>query len=362
MSVHDQRAQASTNIDHFYASSSAYVTVSQLNNRERQQIRAANDPILHPLLDAETEPDYQRAIEAVLLLEAKPIIDEVLSRGRWFAADTVDDVASTVSLRLVRRLHRIRFLRADAIHNLHDFVIRVTNNAVYDQLRKEYPLRTRLKNRLRYTLLNDGRFETWLIDGVTVGGLRRWPGRAEPVRHLSISKQQATTEMLDRNDLPRAIEAVMTRVGRPVILDDLIGFFAELWGVVDEPAACLDEQVSSSSPHSELEMREFLANLWKEICALPSRQRVALLSNLRDPQSVSAVALFVLVGTATFAEIAACLEMSPDELTAIWNDLPMDDLAIAGKLGVTRQQVINLRKSARERLSRRMQRKERWPL
>jgi hypothetical protein len=34
--------------------------------------------------------------------------------------------------------------------------------------------------------------------------------------------------------------------------------------------------------------------------------------------------------------------------------LPLDDATIAGLLGLTRQQVINLRKSARERLARRL--------
>jgi hypothetical protein len=46
--------------------------------------------------------------------------------------------------------------------------------------------------------------------------------------------------------------------------------------------------------------------------------------------------------------------MTDEELTEIWNALPLDDVAIAAHLGVTRQQVINLRKSARERLVRRM--------
>ena len=39
---------------------------------------------------------------------------------------------------------------------------------------------------------------------------------------------------------------------------------------------------------------------------------------------------------------------------ALWNDLPLEDTAISGLLGVTRQQVINLRKVARERLVRRI--------
>ena len=43
-----------------------------------------------------------------------------------------------------------------------------------------------------------------------------------------------------------------------------------------------------------------------------------------------------------------------EELAGMWNSLPLDDRGIAERLGITRQQVINLRKSARARLARRM--------
>jgi hypothetical protein len=42
----------------------------------------------------------------------------------------------------------------------------------------------------------------------------------------------------------------------------------------------------------------------------------------------------------------------------LWKELPLDDLTIAGRLGATRQQVINLRKSARARLVRRLGRSQ----
>jgi hypothetical protein len=44
------------------------------------------------------------------------------------------------------------------------------------------------------------------------------------------------------------------------------------------------------------------------------------------------------------------------DLDELWDELPLDDLKIAARLGMTRQQVINLRKSARARLARRMER------
>ena len=51
---------------------------------------------------------------------------------------------------------------------------------------------------------------------------------------------------------------------------------------------------------------------------------------------------------------AQALEIPAPEFEKIWADLPLDDLRLADFLGATRQQVINLRKTARERLLKRM--------
>ena len=59
------------------------------------------------------------------------------------------------------------------------------------------------------------------------------------------------------------------------------------------------------------------------------------------------------LGVASFREVAAALEMTPQELAEVWNRLPLEDREIAARLGVDRQQVINLRSTARERLARR---------
>jgi RNA polymerase sigma factor (sigma-70 family) len=103
-----------------------------------------------------------------------------------------------------------------------------------------------------------------------------------------------------------------------------------------------------------LARQDALRALWVEIQALPPRQSAALLLNLRDRQGRDAVALLPLTGTASLREIARALGMAPEVFAGLWNQLPLDDRAIAGLLGVTRQQVINLRKSARERLARRL--------
>ena len=97
-----------------------------------------------------------------------------------------------------------------------------------------------------------------------------------------------------------------------------------------------------------------LQRLWTEICELPVRQRFALIMNLRDAQGGDLASLLPLTGVCSFREIAEALDLHPDRLAELFGELPLDDATIAGHLGITRQQVINLRKSARERLARKM--------
>jgi hypothetical protein len=99
---------------------------------------------------------------------------------------------------------------------------------------------------------------------------------------------------------------------------------------------------------------ERLRELWQELQQLPVRQRIALLLNLRDAEGQGMIASLPLTGVATMRQIAAVLEMPAAELAALWRDLPLDDQRIALRLQLTRQQVINLRKSGRDRLARRL--------
>jgi hypothetical protein len=69
---------------------------------------------------------------------------------------------------------------------------------------------------------------------------------------------------------------------------------------------------------------------------------------------LTAVALFITTGIAGIRAIAEMLSVPAEEFAAMWGKLPLDDLAIAQRLGVTRQQVINLRQAGRKRLGRRL--------
>jgi hypothetical protein len=114
------------------------------------------------------------------------------------------------------------------------------------------------------------------------------------------------------------------------------------------------------SPAMRLEVRDRLEHLWREVLVLSARHRAALLLSARVPGGV-AVGLVVDLGIASFREVAGALEITVEELAELWNRLPLEDNEIAARLSLKRQQVINLRSTARERLARRECRTENLP-
>jgi hypothetical protein len=78
--------------------------------------------------------------------------------------------------------------------------------------------------------------------------------------------------------------------------------------------------------------------------------------NLRDEDGRDITTLITLARIASVRQIAEALAIQPEEFARLFHELPLDDLSIAEMLGTNRQRVINLRKAARLRLVRRMDR------
>jgi DNA-directed RNA polymerase specialized sigma24 family protein len=98
--------------------------------------------------------------------------------------------------------------------------------------------------------------------------------------------------------------------------------------------------------------RQMLELLWVQIGQLPLMQRRALLLHVHDDVGGSAIQLLIFTGIATLDDVAIALDYSREAMEAMWDRLPMQDLAIAEMLEMTRPQVVSLRRAARERLER----------
>lgn len=316
-----------------------------------------NDARLAPLFAAR-EAGREREIERLLVEVARPVTATILGHYRraWTSLrhQDLDDIAATVDFRLFEKLRALTAAPEETVQDLERYVAVLTYNAINDHMRRVFPERARLKNRLRYLLLNDARFALWSAAGTLHAGLAAWDGQVSAPAWIELGEGDVTRTMRDRNRPAAALVEIFMRIGRPVALDRLVDLMARLWQVVDLAPLAPPEPADES--WTRMDRRETLVALWKEILELRPMQRKALLLNLRGPETPKGVLLLVLSGIATFDALAAALEMTPEELAALWSNLPLDDQRIAAILGVTRQQVVNLRKSARERLARRVKR------
>jgi DNA-directed RNA polymerase specialized sigma24 family protein len=282
-----------------------------------------------------------------------------------------DDVCGEVVLQLLSRLRDLRNdPRDNTIANFRSYVAAVAYNSCTESLRRKYPERHRLRNRLRYLLSHDPSFALWEgPQGSLLCGLAEWKDNAFPTQQAGGPEFAQTVH--DKPNLrqlpPRALlDVLFSLSGRPLALDELVGLTANIWAIDDLHRVENNDQdegeVWDRLPDSRVnvavhvERRMHLTALWKEICELRPLQRAALLLNLHDPSGQDMLPLLVLTGVARFSEIASSLDMTMPEFTELWDDLPLDDATIAQRMKLTRQQVINLRKSARERLARRMAR------
>ncbi len=356
-----------------------------------EDIVSQSDSLLRPFLLATDPTESDRHLERLIREHAEPIIKGILRRRTYVhlsrpesvrqSQDEQDaeDVCGEVVVQLLTRLHRLKSNPdSEGISNFRAYVAVTTYRACDKHLRQRYPQRWRLKSRLRYLLTHQPGFALWQTDdGEWWGGFAAWQERQKTsiqsgrLQQLRDQPQLFTQDVLRGEDARRmnpgdVAAAIFNWVSHPVTLDDLVSVFADLQGIRDETAdsfAGNDEDGNGSvlerigdqrvSVEAEVDQRVHLQWLWTEIRQLPPRQCAALLLNLRDAQGRGVLALLPLTGVATMRQIAQALNMPPEKFAHLWNDLPLDDETIARHLGVTRQQVINLRKVARERLWRR---------
>ncbi|MDZ4796973.1 MAG: hypothetical protein SGI92_02335 [Bryobacteraceae bacterium] len=290
------------------------------------------DPLLLPWLNAGNEAQATDELACLLMQHATPVARRTV-RARLPEAEW-HDLESQVRIELMQRLAAWRSGRSEAIEDFAGYVAVLSCRVCYSWLREKRPEYMRLRNRIRYIVEHDPALS------------RQVSADAGPM--------PGTVDFNSFAPLPlrEMISAILKSVTPArVTLRDLATAVARLRNVSETAS---DELAEPAVPHPEaglvasMDRRRALAELWLEVRQLPLRQRFAVLLSLK------AIEALPVCGIATISDIAAVLEMPVEEFAAVWNCLPLDDLSIARRLESTRQQVINLRKSARERLLRRV--------
>ena len=307
---------------------------------------------------------YLRAVDAGVERErlgelvdtcAEPIIRRTVSArlsGRW---EDMDDVCSEARLELLLHLRRIKATPgAKAIEDFAAYVGTLARNTCHHYFRRRRSGRMRLAKQIRF-LLDEPEFKTWQRQGTTWCGLAEWREDRPPAL-----PQEFAGPWEGRRDLAALLKQVFETAGGAIEFEALVDLVAGVWRIPPDaeayPADVDLESIPAVTQGAEISIdrRRYAERLWQEIRQLPRRQRVALLLNLRDGRGNSILSMFPLSGVASFEETAAVLEMSESQLAEVWIELPWDDNTMAQFLGCTRQQVINLRMSARKRLVNRL--------
>lgn len=304
------------------------------------------DEILGAYLRSETGAEEEDGLVRLIEERAGPIMRRVVTKklsGLW---DDIDDVLGEARLELLLRLRRLRTPQPGGeIEDFEAYTATLAANACNRYFRRRHPGRARLGQQIRFLLREDASFAvTAAGDGPARCGLAKWGG-------LGNKTAAVPAEVEGERDLAVLIGGILERAGGPVEITALVDAIAKTWRIADDAAPPED---APAGAEAALDTRRFTASLWAEVKTLPRAQRVALLLSLRDGRGNSVLSMFPLFGLATFAEIAGVLEVGEADLEKMWTGLPWADAEIAALLGLTRQQVINLRMSARKRLANRL--------
>jgi hypothetical protein len=339
------------------------------------------DALLSAFQAEQDEALCVRLLDCLISEHAEPLICKIVRSvlpsfwgEEWMPA--FEDIKSEIVLKLVDRLRQLKSNPAAGVEDLLKYVAVTSYNTCYSHLRSKKPRRWSLRNKLKYAVTRAEALDIWEAEGRHwLCGLRVWRTQRIPrcspatlatlAEHPGVLESTASVYASDAQENPAALlAAIFDFTGSPVELDNLVDLLAGFWAITDEHHAInlddsqecrLFETLMPNAPlHSDqVERRAALALVWAEVKELPPRQRAALLLGLRDDRGVDCITMFSNASVASLSDVAAALDMKPDDLAMIWDKLPMNDSSIALHQGVTRQQVVNLRKSARKRLKNR---------
>ncbi len=308
------------------------------------------DSLLEPYLAAESAEATERHLEELLVNEAEPLIRKVILRKLGPACGDLEDVCGDV---LAEATARLRHWKQDSagcqVENFASYVAASAFNAASEYLRRKYPRWRGLRDRIHYILRHDARLAIW--ESSQAGwlcGAAEFRGTDAAARVPSIDSCGDARAVAPRDSLL----AIFRSAGGPLELDRLVDLAAQIWGeeLDRRPEADRDLRMVVRQAEDEIDQRRYAEHAWKEIAELPLHQRQALLLNMK----ADGADVFLLYAGVSFRAMAAALEMPAEDFAELWSRLPLDDNAIAARLGYTRQQVINLRKSARKRLANRI--------
>jgi RNA polymerase sigma factor (sigma-70 family) len=327
-----------------------------------------------------TEKTHRSDIDELISVYADPIIKKVLlqrlniyfnPQRKALNQPEAEDLYQTVILKLITSLGgRGRAFSTEDIYEVSNYVATITHNVCNDFLRTKYPERNRLKNKLRDLMRRHPDFTWWMVEDRLLCGLVSWSGRPESpnieklVAELNGRGDESETNKLlvsclIRLPLSRLVAELFSRVEGPIEIDQLVYIIARLQGIKDQMNESIDTEDLSAlqiadSPgrfYERLELREFLLRLWNACCELPLSQRKAFVFTSSDNKGDSLLHIVLREQAITITKIYQALNMTREDLSAVWERLPMDGSTAAAELGTSTQMIAKWRHRALRKLS-----------
>lgn len=333
------------------------------------------DTLLEPLLLAGSEEQADDVLLQLINAHAEPIIKGIIRYKLHLnshQASEADDIYQEVLVQLLAELQQLRDEpEAHPITDLRGMAAVIAHRTCSRWMRRQFPERHAFKSRLQYLLTRQRGMALWQDnERKLVAGFAAWQGRkktASPERLGRLLTDEVVASRINVSGKPQemagTLAVIFNHLDSPIEFDELVSALSTVLQIRDQPIESTDQnesdvgfQATAKDPDTawQVEKRIFLQRLWEELQQLPRNQRAALLLNLKDAEGRGCIALFSITGIATLRHLAAVLEIEPERFAELWNELPLEDAKIAELLGLTRQQVINARKSGRERLTRRL--------
>lgn len=322
------------------------------------------DELFARFLHSQNEAEAEAILSDLISKHVTPLIHEIVkyklrvSTAKQSLREA--DAAEVCSSVLVKVLERLRKWRLNSENNqaraVLDYVAMAAYHTCNQYWRDSNPIRNRTKNSLLYLFNRSDELALWKKERDWICGLSSWKNKQNLADSTALD--QISAKSLKKENKLERLKAIFLELNAPLRLNDLVNLMMRLEGIDshDPESEGLENVVDSSKASAEkkLEQHQFLKNLWSEILQLSEKQKTALLLSMRDEDGGSILPLLFSLRIATAKELVSALSMSTDQFGKFWSELPLDDLRIASFLGITRQQVINLRKCARERLARRI--------
>ncbi len=229
---------------------------------ETQLSATRNDPALVPFLESQDESEAEQALARLLSEEVNPLVKQIVRyklRGpgneNHRSSSDVEDLCSETLVKLLTRLNEIRSGRAsEGIRNLRSYVAVTAYHSCSEYLRRKYPKRHSLKNKLRYLLTHQPGFEVWeTAEGEWMAGLSGWSRRRPG---LQIAGPQALHEnsptfehkptLTAAANLKELLTSILRGRNCAIELDELVGIVAEACQIKDQPISSETDDARAS--------------------------------------------------------------------------------------------------------------------